>query len=152
MVKEKKIINKKKKAWIKIFEAFISLVFIVSIMFTVSYTEKVNKYDLPNRVQEKQIEILHLIQVNDSLRKEILNVTQIPIESNETGFPEDLINLANDSIPESLECILKICHPESNCELNYYPEEREIYTQNVIISSSINQFNPRKLSIFCWEK
>jgi hypothetical protein len=50
-----------------------------------------------------------------------------------------------------LECVAQICLPENPCLLER-ESEKSIYAQSVLITSTLDIFNPRQLKLFCWEK
>jgi hypothetical protein len=146
-------IKKNKRGWIKILEAFLAITFVIGVLTILSLNHnKVVEDTFNSRIQGEQADILYIIQTNNSLRNEVLSVSEIPLESNENGFPENLNNTFVGIIPNNLECVLKICLVDSNCELNSYPEEKEIYVEKSIISSSQEVYNPTKLVVFCWRR
>lgn len=147
-------ITENKRGWIKILEAFLAILFIIGILTILSFNNNKsveNKFFF--RIQEKQMEILHLIQVNDSLRVSALGILPgFPIKSNEIGFPPNLNNTLMSNTPEKLECILNLCSVEDACELNDLPEKKEVSVESIIVSSTHSIYNPRKLVMFCWKK
>jgi hypothetical protein len=139
-----------KRAWVKLLEAFLAVSLIIVILSVNIYTiDKKNK-DIKDQIQEKEFEILNIIQNNESLRESILNVSTIPVESNENGFPDNLKIFWNKTMINSIECILKICSPENICESVNYPSKKEIYVQSIIISSTKEKYSPLKIVSFCW--
>jgi len=141
-----------KKAWIKIAEVFIC-VLIVGSLFTVSLIGKDNqKSDLSSQIEIVQESLLHRVQLNDSLREEIIELGSIPKESNEAGFPQELNKTLEQINLNILKCEYKICAVGENCVLNDEPKRREVFVKSVIISSTKQTFKPRSLNIFCWEK
>jgi len=146
-------ITENKKGWIKILEAFLAIAFIMGILTILSFNNnKVVENKFSSRVEEMQTETLHVIQTNNNLRQEILESPSIPMQSNETDFPPNTNSTVANLIPSNLECFMKICLAESICGLNEFPENKEIYVESVIISSSHNIYNPTKLAMFCWRK
>lgn len=148
-----KKIGKNKRGWIKILEAFLAIAFVIGVLTILSFNHNEIVEDrISSRIQEDQADILYKIQTNNSLRSEILSVSNIPLESGEDGFPENLNNTFMSLLPKNIECFLKICLVSSNCELDSYPEEKEIYVEKSIISSSQDTYDPKKISMFCWRK
>ncbi|MBT4651748.1 hypothetical protein HOC13_04485 [Candidatus Woesearchaeota archaeon] len=140
-----------KKGWIKLAEAFISILIIGAILaFSVSSGFD-SSDDFRLQIETQQNSLLNGIQLNESLRGDIISLS-IPKESNEIGFP----SLLNSSLSEinsvGLECVYKVCSANLDCSLGSEPVEKEIYAKSVIISSDRQIFNPRSLNLFCWEK
>ena len=118
------------------------ILFIAGIFLVV--IDKDTPEDFSQEIHEKEQGILREIQLNNSLRENILSfsIGSLPIEWE--SLPEGLI-------PSYLECKSKICKTDEDCILSE-PVNKSIYTQEVIISSTLETYNPRKLKIFCWEK
>jgi len=79
-------------------------------------------------------------------------VSTIPIESNESDFPNNLNVFWNNTITHSIECLLKICYLNSSCESLNIPNKKDIYVESVVISATKNKYYPLQLKAFCWEK
>lgn len=143
-----------KKAWIKLLEAFMAISLVIVILSLSFYNVSKKNTDVKDLIEEKEFETLNMIQTNDTLRESIfnVNVSLIPIESNQSGFPDDVNSFWNSTIINSIECKLKICLADSICELTTYPNNKEIYVKSVIISATREQFSPKTLASFCWEK
>ncbi len=143
--------KKNKRAWIKILEAFLSILLILGVLSLMMTKDVVQKQEEVSR-QIKIVEnsILQKVQINDSLREEIFGISSIPLESGEALFPESLINVTNSSISSKLNCSMKVCYTEVECNLNFFPSNKEIYSSSTIIFASKYQYSPRQLSIFCW--
>jgi len=142
----------KKRAWIKLLESFIAISLIVIILSVSIYGNNKKEDNSKNYIQEKEIETLNIIQENDTLRESILNVNYLPIESNESAFPEEIKEIWNKTISINIHCILRICEANEICESQNYPEKREIYVESVIISSVKEKYFPLQLKSFCYEK
>jgi hypothetical protein len=141
-----------KKGWLKLAEAFISILIIGSILaFSVSSGFE-SSNDFRFQIETKQNSLLNSVQLNESLRSEIVSLVGIPKESVEAGFP----SLLNSSLIEinsgDLNCVYKICAAGTSCGLDSDPLEKEIHAKSVIISSSLETFSPRSLNLFCWEE
>ena len=141
---------KNKKSWIKLVEAFVAIIFIVGALSIVIYKENLKKENISQEIDKKQIEILHSIQENSALRLEIINSTTIPIDSNQIGFPSNTRNFLIEQTPSNMNCSLNICVPESECLLLNNPNNKEIYKRSIILTSTLEMYSPKKLSLFCW--
>lgn len=137
---------KNKKGWIKIVEAFISIMLVASIFLIVLNKGPENKDDDFSRIHEAEIAILREIQLDNGLRNEILDAQEssLPIEWN--GFPAE-------KVPNYLDCVAKICDVDDSCMLQN-PPQTDIYSESVIISTTLQTvvFDPRQLKLFCWKK
>ncbi|MBT4376120.1 hypothetical protein HOD29_01980 [archaeon] len=147
------IIKKKnKKAWIKIAEAFISILLIIGVLMAVLVYQNVNKKnDLNEKINSQEISILNNIQTNKSLREDILGITSLPLDSNETLFPTLVKEELNNTILGELICKFAICPIEGECSVMGLPDDQEIFVKSVVISSSLEEYAPRKLNLFCYQ-
>ncbi len=129
--------RKSKKGWIRIAEAFIAVVLIASIILSVYVRQ-------PTRTSNEVIlriesSLLNEIAQSEELRGAVLKNNTLKIES-----------FIIQRIPGNLDFTIKICSPEEICSIDGYREE--IYASDRIISSTLHDYNPKKLKIFMWEK
>jgi len=141
------MIIKNKKGWIKIVEAVLAIVLLSSAVIIVIGHMNVGKSDFSSRVHNDEIYILRGIQLDDSLRDEIV-ATEGEVEWDD--FPAVTKAKIIAETPSYLTCEAKICSPESSCLLTS-PPDGNVYSEGVIITSTINVYEPRALKIFCWE-
>ena len=73
---------KNKRAWIKIVEAFVAILLVVSVLLIVLNEGYIEKNDISLKVYEIELSILREIQSNNSLRADILNIekSELPVE------------------------------------------------------------------------
>jgi len=93
--------------------------------------------------------VLRDIQMNSTLRQFILEAPSV--ESDDAEFPEDVKNRIEYFSLNYLECQAKICEMKLSCDLDD-PPEKEVYAQTVAITSTLTEYNPKQLKLFCWEK
>ncbi len=141
------ISKKNKKGWIRIAEAFIAVLLVIGAAIIV-VGGGIQIEGISEEVYDIEIAILREIQLNNTLRSEILE-TNGTIEWD--GFPSETKNKIIAKTPAWLECEGKICPPESMCLLEE-ESEKNVYVQSVLITSTLDIFNPRQLKLFCWEK
>lgn len=130
---------KNKKGWIKIAEAFIAVVLIATVVITL-YTRQ------PTRTSNEVIirtesSLLSEIAQSEDMRTAVLR-----------GSGEDITNIENfiqQRIPGNLNFTIKICVPDDICGIDQY--RKEIYADDRIISSTLHEYDPKKLKIFMWE-
>lgn len=155
-----------KKGWIKIVEAFISILLIVGVLLVLLNKGYLGE-DISSKVYDAELSILRGVQLDTELRRDILISNRsgypdtieipLPIEWEEFEDVEGERVLADvkekiiDQTPSYLECIAKICELEDDCLSNEL-ERMEIYTQHVSITSTYDIWSPRKLKLFCWVK
>jgi len=144
-------LKRNKRAWIKIVESFLAILMIVSVLSVIVAKDLIGKNDNSDTIYEEEFYILQKIQANSSLRSEILDLTTIPLESTDPGFPFEFNDILNATILESFNCSLKICNANSICTLTFSPPNKEIYAKSILINSDLNTYNPRELAIFCWK-
>jgi hypothetical protein len=142
---------KGKKGWIRIVEAFFSILLIAGVLLIVFNKGYLGGEDISSRVYDLQLSVLREIELNDNLREQVLNISDglIPIEDDHSEFPKDIVSKIDDRIPDSFECRSKICEIDVICELNKYIDQ-DIYAQSVAIAATLEIYNPRQLKMFCW--
>ena len=140
---------KNKSGLIRIIEAFAMILIITGILLTVLNKGYISKSDNSEKIYEIEQAILREIQLNNSLRNEILALEDLPIEWE--NFPLNVKNEIISEAPINFECEAKICNLHDLCGLNK-EIEKEIYVQKTIITANLEKYSPRKLKIFCWVK
>ncbi len=138
---------KNKSGLIRIIEAFTMILIITGILLTVLNKGYISKSDNSEKIYESEQAILREIQLNNSLRNEILALEDLPVEWE--NFPPNVKNEILLETPINFECQAKICDLNEICSLNK-EIEKEIYVQKTIITASLEKYSPRKLKIFCW--
>lgn len=139
---------KNKRGWIRIIEAFVAILLIASIMLMVVSKES-SKDDQSEKIYDDELSILKDIELNQTLRNEILGLSSLPVEWEE--FPEKTKERINQKMPVYLECEGKICDMDDNCLLDS-SLEKDLYTKSVIIAANSETYSPRQLKLFCWVK
>ena len=127
-----------KKGWLRILEAFIAVVLIASFLL-VLYSRAVERPKISEEVYQIQKTILDEIASNPELRQAVLN-----------GNEEKIINFTYDRIPSGFEFAMRICEVNEVCGLKEYKEG--VYSSERIISSTLEEYSPKKLKIFMWKK
>jgi len=146
-----------KKAWIRIVEAFIAILLIMSVLLIVINKGYIGKNKIPLEIYEKELSILREIELNEMFRSAILNVpnTTLPVnwsefDSNNLG---EIKNEIKNEIPDYLDCEAKVCVLHEDCILNKdFETQKDIYVQSIAIVANLEIYSPRQLKLFCWEK
>ena len=138
-----------KGGWIKIVEAFISILLITGVVLVILSEDNLVNSDLNSEIYESQLITLRDIQMNSTLRQFILEAPAV--ESDDAEFPEEVITRIQYFSLDYLECKAKICGLESPCSLDN-PPEKEVHAQSVAITSTSTTYDPKQLKLFCWSK
>lgn len=150
---------KNKKGWIKIVEAFISILIIISVVLILYNKGEVGTKDLSSEIYPIERTILKEIELNADFRNKILEINdeKLPVEwenfTDKNGYQLASLRAKIISrLPNNLECSAKICELSGEiCDLNS-PVEKNIYAQSVSIAADVNTYNPRQLKLFCSTK
>jgi hypothetical protein len=143
---------KNKSGWIQIVEAFVAVLLVAGVVLILVNKNSFTKTDISNTVYETELSILREIQTNNTLRAEIINAPEpLPIEWEDTTFPAGVRNKIIVRTPSSLDCIGRICKMNETCTLETN-NGKDIYSQAVVISSTLQEVDYRQLNLFCWLK
>lgn len=142
---------KGKKGWIRIVEAFVAIVLVAGVMLVIFGESYVGKENYSEEIYEIQANVLRDIQVEDSLRELILDVSEEDIKTGDAGFPAEVQEKLNSGIPNYLECVAHICNLETACTETEVPAQ-SVYVKSVAIAATETQYNPKQLKLFCWMK
>jgi hypothetical protein len=146
---------KNKRGWIEIVEAFVAVLLVVGVVLIVLNKGYLQKTDISERVYEAELSILREIQTNTSLRTKILDAPEpLPIAWEDARFPVEVKDKIIQRTPNYLDCIGRICNMTQTCNLEDTKEakEKDIYSQSVTITSTLQTLSYRKLNLFCWIK
>ena len=138
---------KNKSGFIRIIESFAMILLITGILLAILNKGYILKSDNSEKIYEREQVILREIQLNNSLRNEILEPENLPVEWE--NFLPNVKNKITSEAPINFECEAKICGLNEICGLNK-EIEKEIYVQKTIITANLKKYSPRKLKIFCW--
>jgi len=142
---------KSKKGWIRLVEVFIAILLVTGVLLVVS--SRINYYvkdDSFIEMSKKEIAILRDIELNNTLRTEILGA---PLPTEWSSFDSSLQKTRDRIIeltPPNLECIAKICDLDDSCTTDGL-SGRNVYAEAVFISSDLNTYFPRQIKLFCSE-
>ncbi len=150
----------------KIVEAFVSILLVVGVLLIAINKGYIGR-DVSLDTYEAELSILRGIQVDDTLRNDILisnksgydsglDESALPIpweefDNNGERMLQGVKDKINAQIPSNLECKARICELDDACLLEE-TMHKEIYTQAVTIVANYAVFSPRQLKLFCWLK
>ncbi|MCR4284770.1 MAG: hypothetical protein NUV97_01845 [archaeon] len=144
------MVIRNKRGWMRILEATIA-VLIVSGVLLVAHSKYVDRgLDAGTYAFNIQKKILNDISSRTDLRTYVL--------SSDTTIPTELSDFVSQQIPSSFSHSLKVCDleiPPTPCKLNdtefIATLNSDIFVEEVIISSNITDYNPKKVRLFLWE-
>jgi hypothetical protein len=147
------VINmKNKRGWIEILEAFFAIMLVAVFLIIVLNNSNKEGDDFAYEVYQIQISILREIQINDTMREDIASAEEpLPIEWDDSRFPESVKNKILERTPNYLECVGKICNTIGECN----PPEikgKDVYANFVTITTTLGEEVFRKINLFCWNK
>lgn len=142
-------IKKNRKGWMKIVEAFTTVLLIAGFLLIV--VNEINiKEDNSELIFDLEYAMLREIQLDNSLRDSLLGLT-LPSEW-DLDFPQEIKDKINQRKPNFLECKTKVCEIQDDCILDSTPLNKEVFVQPAFISSNLSDYSPRQIKLFCWDK
>ena len=135
--------KKNKKAWLKIVEAFLAVMILLSAVLILS-SRQIDVEDSSDQIIETQNKILSIISKNNTLRANVIS-----------GIPADKIKVDNaieSMLSPSLDFNTSICDISVVCNSVDLPTDREVYAREVIITSTLDKYKLKKLRLFVWMK
>lgn len=146
------IFPKNSRAWIRIIEAFFSILLIAGALLIVIYGAREVEFTEPT-IYDREIDILREIEVNSAFRGNILDVASVPVSWNQFEA-EGLTEVKNKIIartPNYLTCEATLCGITEECSIDNSVLVN-IYTSSVGIYANTEKYSPKQLKLFCWEK
>ena len=128
------------KAWLRIVEAFIAILIVMGVVLVVLSNQS-SGANISESVYEKQRQILNIISKNNEMRAYVL-----------AGNNVEINNFISDMVPASWNYATEICDLDSICNSAQTPNDKEVYTTEVVITSTLTQYSPKKLRFFVWMK
>jgi len=133
------VMNKKdRKAWLRILEAFIGILIVISAVLVIMSRQS-PELDISENVYDRQRQILNIISKDDVLREEIIG-----------GRDERVGNFIEARIPAEWEFAISICEVNEACSNSDVDYARDVYATEIIITSTLEEYNPKKLRFFVW--
>lgn len=132
------MVNKNKKGWTEVLEVFFAIILLTGVMMIILNSVPIKKENKGEKIYLEQENILRDIQLNDSLRTEVLNESE-----------ENISKFIKKNIANYLECNVTISSLDNNSILE---KDKEMYVSSVYIFVEGSNYNPKKLKLSCWEK
>lgn len=132
-----------KRAWIRIAEAVAAILLVSGVLLFV-YSNSFNGPNKADYVYSLQKEVLDSISLNDSLRQAALVDDEFL-----------LTNFASSRIPSSYNVSVKVCRLDTGstlgCNLGFQVE-KDVYVEEIVLSSNLTRYSPKRVRLFVWEK
>ena len=129
-----------KKAMLRILEAFIGIMLILSVVLILMYQQR-NDFSNQDEIARLQRDILNFISKDDALRGQIL--------SNQLYGTDEKVKLL---MPYGYQYYLKLCNYNDICSLGCYVKG-EVYSYETLIVANLTYYVPeqaKKLKLFMW--
>ena len=136
MEKQRKKLDR--KGWLKIVEAFLAILFILSAVLIIMSKQE-PKTNVTESVYDKQRQILDIISKNDGLRSEILREDNTNVNKNISSL-----------IPANWNYSTNICNISLICPNPDSINDKKVYSTEIIITSNLTTYAPKKLRFFVW--
>ncbi len=151
---------KNKKGFLRIIEAFIAVLIVAGVIIVILAGRAGNRLNKDDVVYNLQKVILEEVSGNRELREAVLKAVDsdsngIINEDNEEEAGEENYAKIKDfvfmRVPKVFEFEVQICVDIGDiCGPREY--KKEMYAKEIVISSTLQDYNPRKLKLFMWEK
>lgn len=140
---------KNKKGWMRILEATIAVLIVSSVLIMI-YSGQPKRTDASEEISNLQKSILSEMAADNNLRSHVLNSE---INSNY----DMLVQYVRGKIPSHLNFSLRICSlSEASCKLHEdlfkTLIDKEVFVEEVIISTDLSTYNPKKVRLFVWSE
>lgn len=133
-----------KKAWLKIFEAFLAIIFIFGVMLVILSKQNISP-NTGDEILKLQNNILDSLSRDDVIRGDVLN-----------GKLDNINIRVGSMVPSNINYSISICDSGVVCPINdsYVTSQilsnKEIYSSEVLILSNSTSFDGKKLKLFFW--
>ncbi len=143
--------EKNKKGWIRLVEAFFAVLLMISVMVLVIEQKYSQNKDIASEIYEREYMVLRAVQMSTEGRTDVIGI-DLPMNTTMLSFPSS-IQTEIDKMPSYINCAAKICLiSDSDCTFEDVEGEieRDIYSRSVAIFADNSEYAPRKLKLFCW--
>ena len=136
-----RFMNKNKKAWLRIVEAFIAILLILATLL-ILLNRQTTDNSLDNEITLLQDRIIVTISKDDNFRNQILS-------NDSSGVEAYLDNV----LPYWLNSSVSICNPLEVCPINVSSDiilNKNIYSSSALVVSNLTTYSERQLKLFFW--
>ena len=157
MVKNKKIngLNKvffqrkNTKGWLKIVEAFLAILLLITILLLAVNTRYLN-VEKDQIFYNEESKILKSFQINETIRNEILKVNP-PLNSSDSEFPSLIRESVENQIPVGMNCSITICNTGVVCDPSL-EISKSVFVKEILIIGNQTKYSPRIINLACYKK
>ena len=136
MNKRKEMKKDNRRGWLRIVEAFIGVLIVMSVLLILMTRQ--DDTDQEGEILKIERHILDQVSQSEALREEVLRGDLSTVEI-----------LVEESLPEDYSYVVKTCNVGEICALNFYVDA-EVYTEEVLITSTLETYSPMILKLFFW--
>lgn len=131
---------KNKKGFIRIVEAVFAILLLSGFLLFI-YVKQADKSNFGDYNYNTERAILKEVSENESLRQAVLN-----------DNIQTLKSFVASKLPSIFQYSARICQVNDICGLETYPGEKDIYADSVLITSTLQDYNPKLFKLFIWKK
>lgn len=145
--------KKEKRGWIRIVESIMAILLIAAVVLIAIRYSQTGSSDISSNVYETESAMINQVQVNQTLRNEIVGIPALTLPilwSQFVSVAPNTENEINQTTPSYLECQGQICSTSDSCLLKN-PPDKTVYSESVLITANLTEYNPKVLKIFCWQ-
>lgn len=135
-----KILLDDKRGWMRIVEAFIAVMLIMTVMLVVIGNQRAGMNTV-DEIQIKEKSILSLVTSDDTLRSEILS-----------GLMSGTNDKVKQLVPVGYNYTIRLCTINDICGLNF-TLPGDVYSEETLVVANLTYYNPGnavKLKLFFW--
>jgi len=131
-----------KKGWLRIVEAILAILIILGTVLIIM-SKQSPQGEVSGQIYERQRQILDIISKDNNIRETIITTTEY--ENNA------LVNNAiKRLIPRSWNYSTNICNLQEVCPNPGGYLDKDVYATEILITSTLSNYNPKKLRFFVW--
>lgn len=130
-----------KKGWLRIVEAFLAILLIAGVIFVIIANRTGTQSSKEEIIYNLQRTVLNEISSDKNLRDAVLKDDQTQIKDFISG-----------RIPQAFNFTINICELNDVCPMMVNEYKKNVYANEVVISSTLENYNPKKLKLFMWEE
>ncbi len=123
-----------KKGWTRIVEVFMAITLIAALTMVLIDNSELQERNFSEKIYEEQSFIMQKIQLNDSLREDVLE-----------GELDKVNKFVKKETPNYLNC--SVC---LEC-LNVFSGVENVYVKRILITNDLNSYDPKELKLYCKE-
>jgi hypothetical protein len=133
-----RLFNQNKKAWIRIAEAAIAIMLLSSFLILL-ISRQAEESKIGESIYRLQSIVLQEAAKNDSVRNAVLSGDKMMIE-----------DFIGQRMPLGIDFNITICNAYGECPVPTTTVNKELYVADTIISSTLTQYEPKRLKIASW--